>query len=366
MASAHEAASGIRKWALSKNLMRPLPAAVEATFIVDVPAAQFTEEAEVILRKVGVSSISYNEHDNVVNVHTKRRVTQKDLTVIPTEIFGCDVVYAHGEIDELGVPPLENQGASYSVVTVAGKAHYCCGSSISPGNDASAGTFGALIRIGAEIFGITNNHVTGGCSHSPVGLPILAPGVLDVGAGSLHPFTLGLHKSVLNMVPGDGGNVDISQNSDAAIFSLIDDAVVSSMQGDAYDTPMEVLDPTDGMIVEKVGRTTGHTTGKIVGRMLLPVGVTAAASNYQYRATVLFPRAYIVHGDGSAFSTNGDSGSLVVTKKIDGSYAAVGLLFAGGPDAKAPGNVMTLILPLRAILAKFNATLVSGHNVPPP
>lgn len=366
MASAHKTASGIRKWALSKNLMRPLPADVEATFIADVPAAEFPEEAEVILRKVGIASISYNENDKIVNVHTKRRVTQKELTVIPAEIFGCDVVYAHGEIDELGQPPLENQGASYSVVTVAGTNHYCCGSSISPGNAASAGTLGALIRIGTEIFGITNNHVTGGCSHSPVGLPILAPGVLDVGAGGLHPFTLGLHKSVLNMVPGDGGNVDISQNTDAAIFSLVDATMVSSMQGHTYDTPIEVIDPTDGMVVEKVGRTTGHTTGKIVGRMLLPVGVSAAASNYEYRATVLFPRAYIVHGDGSAFSTNGDSGSLVVTKKIDGSYAAVGLLFAGGPDAKAPGNMMTLILPLKAILAKFNATLVGGHNVPPP
>lgn len=366
MASAHEAASGIRKWALSKNLMRPLPAALEVIFIADVPAAEFSEEAEVIIRKAGIFSISYNENDNNVNVYTKRRVTQKDLTVIPTEIFGVDIIYAHGEIDELGVPPLENQGASYSLVTVAGTTHYCCGSSISPGNDASAGTFGALVRVGADIFGVTNNHVTGGCSHSPVGLPILAPGVLDVGAGGLPPFTLGLHKSVLSMVPGDGGNVDISQNSDAAIFSLLNESLVSSMQGHAYDTPVEVLDPIEGMLVEKVGRTTGHTTGKIVGRMLLPVGVSAAASNYQYRATVLFPQAYIVHGEGSAFSTNGDSGSLVVTKKIDGSYAAVGLLFAGGPDAKAPGNAMTLILPLAPILARFNATLVSGHNVPPP
>lgn len=366
MASAHEAASGIREWALSKNLMRPLPLDVEATFIVDVPMAQFSDDAEVILRNVGIASISYNDNDNFVNVHTKRRVTQKDLTVLPSEIFGIAVIYAHGEIDELGVPPLENQGASYSVVTVGGNTHYCCGSSISPGNDASAGTLGALIRIGTEILGLTNNHVTGGCSHSPVGLPILAPGVLDVGAGGLNPFTLGLHRRVLNMVPGDGGNVDISQNTDAAIFSLVSEGVVSSMQGSAYDTPSDLLDPLEGMIVEKVGRTTGHTTGKIVGRMLLPIGVSAAASNYDYRATVLFPRAYIVHGDGSPFSTNGDSGSLVVTKRIDGTYAAVGLLFAGGPDAKAPGNAMTLILPISAILTRLGATLVSGHNVPPP
>lgn len=366
MASGHQAASGIRKWALSRNLMPALPGDVEATYVVDTVAATFSEEAEVILRQRGIASISFDETNDSVCVYTKRRVTQKDLTIIPNEIFGCEVSYPQGEIEELGTPPVETQGASYSIATVAGRHYYCCGSSISPGNSASAGTLGALLRVGSDIFGITNNHVTGGCSHSPVGLPILAPGILDVGAGGLNPFTIGLHKAILNMVPGDGGHVDIMQNSDAAIFSLVSADAVSSMQGDKYDTPAQILDPAVQMIVEKVGRTTGHTIGKIVGQQLLPIRVNASAPVYDYRATVWFPRAYIVHGETDVFSAAGDSGSLVVTKKLDGTYAAVGLLFAGGPDSKAPGNKRTFILPISAILTRFGATLVSGHNVPPP
>lgn len=365
MQSAHKAASGIRKWALSKNLMPVLPVDVEATFVADVPAARFSEEAEIILRQRGITSISFSAVDKTVCVYTKRRVTQKDITVIPIEILGCTVSYPQGEINALGTLPQETQGASYSTVTVAGGQHYCCGSSISPGNSASAGTLGAIVRRGNVLLGMTNNHVTGACSHSQIGLPILAPGVIDVIAGGIYPFTIGTHDGVLSMMPGSGGNVDIALNTDAAIFALTNPANVSSFQGGQYDTPTVVLDPLDGMIVEKVGRTTGHTTGRIVGRELLPCSVTASAPNHGFQATILFPHVYSVHGDNSQFSDCGDSGSLVVTKQIDGTFAAVGLLFASGHDSKAPGSIRTFILPIRPILDRLGVTLVGGHNVPP-
>lgn len=53
--------------------------------------------------------------------------------------------------------------------------------------------------------------------------------------------------------------------ADSGLFKIRDEAAVSSMQGDVYDTPTEVRALTDDMAVEKVGRTTGHTTGKVVG-----------------------------------------------------------------------------------------------------
>lgn len=345
--------------------MPVLPADVEATYVANVQAAQFSESAEIILRQRGIASISYNDSDSAVCVYTRRRVTQKDLTILPEEIFGCAVTYPQGEIAELGTKPQETQGASYSIVNVAGNHHYCCGSSISPGNSASAGTLGALVYRNGVLCGLTNNHVTGSCSHSQIGLPILAPGVLDVMAGGIPPFTIGLHLGVLSMIPGDGGNVDITQNTDAAIFDIIDPMNVSSFQGDQYDTPTVFLDPLDGMIVEKVGRTTGHTTGRIVGRELLPCRVTASAHNYGFQALILFPQVYIVHGEQSAFSDSGDSGSLVVTKQIDGTFAAVGLLFAGGHDSKAPGNLRTLFFPIGPIVNRLGVTLVGNHNVPP-
>ena len=36
------------------------------------------------------------------------------MTTIPTEIFGCDVVYAHGEVDELGVLRIATQAVELS------------------------------------------------------------------------------------------------------------------------------------------------------------------------------------------------------------------------------------------------------------
>lgn len=364
MATAHEVASSIRKWAVSKNLMLSLPQIVEAAYVANIQAAPISDEAEAILRQRGIFSISFNNLDSSVWVYTKRRVTVKDTEVLPSDFGGCSIVYSQGEIDELGTAPAEAQGAPYELGTANGYSTYRCGSSISPGNSASAGTMGALVTKNGETFGLTNNHVTGGCSHSPPGLPILAPGVLDVVAGGIPPFTVGFHDSVLSMVPGDGGNVHIAQNSDAALFRITYPAAVSSFQGTAYDTPSLILEPQEGMSVEKVGRTTGHTTGRIVGRELVPLRVSASAPNYGYKAVVLMPSAFIVHGDDTPFSEGGDSGSLVVSRQLDGTFAAVGILFAGGQDAKAPGGKKTYILPIGPILLRLGVTLTSGHNVP--
>ncbi|UQV46104.1 hypothetical protein KIV45_03400 [Janthinobacterium lividum] len=364
MATAREVASSIRKWAVAKNLMHSLPAVVEAIYVADVAQAPITDEAETVLRQRGISSISFNDMDSSVWVYTKRRVTMKDVEILPADFAGCAITYSQGEIDELGNVPAEAQGAPYELGQANGFAIYRCGSSISPGNSASAGTMGALVTKNGQVYGLTNNHVSGGCSHSPPGLPILAPGVLDVAPGGISPFTVGYHDSVLSMVPGDGGNVQIAQNSDAALFRITNAAAVSSYQGTVFDTPAIVQEPYEGMIVEKVGRTTGHTTGKIVGRELVPLRVSASAPNYGYKAVVLMPSAFIVHGDERPFSEGGDSGSLVTSRQLDGSYAAVGILFAGGQDSKAPGGKKTYILPIGPILLRLGVTLISAHNVP--
>jgi hypothetical protein len=53
-----------------------------------------------------------------------------------------------------------------------------CGSSISVGNNREAGTIGALLRDKqGQLYGLSCNHVTGGCSNARVGLPIVAPGI---------------------------------------------------------------------------------------------------------------------------------------------------------------------------------------------
>jgi hypothetical protein len=366
MATAKQVASSIRKWAQATNLLPPLQDALEVLYVAEVAPAVFDGPAEQILRQRGISSIAYNDTDEAVFVYTKRKVSQKEVLQLPTLIGNCDISFPSGEPEDLTAPPQQTQGAPFSLVPVNGAHFYACGSSISPGNSASAGTLGALVTdADGTLFGLTNNHVTGGCSHSQVGLPVLAPGVLDVAANLLPPFTLGFHAQVLQMFPGDGGNVDVTENTDAAIFKIANPAQVSSYQGDNYDTPTEVIPPEENMMVEKVGRTTRHTVGRIVGRELLPVRVNVSAANHNYQAVILFPEVFVVHGEDGPFSMGGDSGSLVVNRKIDGTLAAIGLLFAGGSDTKAPGNYRTFVLPIGPILDRFGLTLLGGHNAPP-
>jgi hypothetical protein len=364
--STYQVASGIAKWAISRGLLPQLPADVDNTYLAGTALIPLSVDAEQILRHKGVDSIAYNEFTSTVFIYTVRKISQKDLKSLPQGIYRKGLAYPQGVVETVGKDQPKSQGATFALhQTVAGSQHYSCGSSISPGNDASAGTLGALVRLAdGLIYGLTNNHVSALCSHVQPGTPILAPGVLDVSPASIAPFTLGFHAHALEMHVGSVGNVDIASNTDAALFSIRNIGDISSMQGDAFDTPIAIADPVEGMRVEKVGRTTRHTKGLIVSRSLRPYGINYAAQSYGFSGTIWFANVFTVHGTTAEFSLSGDSGSLVVQVDDHGRpVAAVGLVFAGGNDSSAPGGAKSLILPIRPILHALGATLVGGHNV---
>lgn len=364
--STHEVASGIARWAISRGLMESLPSGVDDLYLANVPSMAMSHDAEQLLRHKEIQSISYNESARMIYIYTKRKVTNKDLQTLPTNLYRQGFAYPQGHIDTVGKNLASAQGSVYALHSTPGVGStYACGSSISPGNDASAGTLGALVRLAdGHLYGLTNNHVTALCSHVAPGTPILAPGVVDVGPQNIPPFTIGFHTRALEMKVGSLGNIDIAGNLDAAIFRINNPLTVCSMQGEAFDTPLNVLDPVEGMRVEKVGRTTRHTRGQIIGRELRPVGVGYEAKAYGFNGVIRFANVFTIHGDQSEFSDSGDSGSLVVAVDDQGGpIGAVGLIFAGGPDSSAPGQLKSSMLPLRPILEALNATLVGGHNV---
>lgn len=364
--STHEVASGIAKWAISRGLIEPLPQGVDDQYLADVKHMPMSNDAEQILRQKEIQSISFNQTNNMIYIYTKRKVTNKDLQSLPSNLYRKGFAYPQGHMDTVGKHLSSAQGSVYALHNAPGVGNtYACGSSISPGNDASAGTMGALVRMpDGEIYGLTNNHVSALCSHVAPGTPILAPGVIDVGPQSLPPFTLGFHTKALEMKVGSLGNIDIASNLDAAVFKINSANTVSSMQGQAFDTPLAILDPVEGMRVEKVGRTTRHTKGQIVGRELRPLAVAYQAPNYGFNGVIRFGNVFTIHGENAEFSMSGDSGSLVVAVDEHGRpIGAVGLIFAGGPDSSAPGGAKSSMLPLRPILEALNATLIGGHNV---
>lgn len=362
-ATAFGTACSIRKWAVERGLLPSLPGAIEASMTANVEPIRASAEVESLLRQKMLLSIVYNETTKCIYLYTKRKVYSKDLKILPSNLNSCGIAYPQGSVDEIGKTHNQAQGAAFNVVIAGGFRRYTCGSSVSPGNSASAGTMGALVADDTgQIYGLTNNHVTGLCNHSLIGVPILAPGVLDVAPGVQHPFTIGLHRTVLEMSVGTQGNIEVARNSDAAIFSIIAPDTVTSLQGGLYDTPEVAVDPVEGMIVEKVGRTTGYTRGKIVGRELGPINVHYSSIEYGFTGNILFDNTWVVHGEGEAFSQGGDSGSLIVQIDGDGNRAAVGLLFAGGSDSFAPGLARTFFLPIRPILEKLQVRLLGGHN----
>jgi hypothetical protein len=100
-----------------------------------------------------------------------------------------------------------------------------------------------------------------------------------------------------------------------------------------------------GMRVQKYGRTTGHTVGRVTG--------INATLDVNYRGNVArFTGQIMISGDG--FSTGGDSGSLIVTKGLLlADRRPVGLLFAGSPTN-------TVANPIDLVLDRFGVTIDGG------
>lgn len=311
---------------------------------------------EDVLRKRSINLIGFNEKEKKIVVFTNGKVNVTERKVLPFNVRGYSIDYIQGGVAQVrGDPPAPISIRSH----ILDSKYVCCGSSIFPANCIGAGTFGLLARDPSrKLFGITNNHVTGACNNAAPGLPILTPGPADVSDDSFDPFTIGRHTRLLPINDGIPENIDISQNCDASIFAISDNSRVSSMQGSYFDTPDAIVEPEAGMRVEKVGRTTGRTTGTIVAESASPVPVAYTVPEYSVRKTVFFPKVYIVQGTAETmFSQPGDSGSLVVGYKDDGTRVAIGLVFAGNPQ-----RGLSFILGLPTIMGRLGLQIVYGHN----
>jgi len=187
--------------------------------------------------------------------------------------------------------------------------------------------------------------------------------VFDVAPNGLPPFTIGFHASSLPLIAGSVDNVDYSKNLDAAIFRITNEALVSSFQGTAYDTPLMTVPLADDLVVEKVGRSTGHTTGKVLGQMNGPYSFPYSAALYEFSGRVFFDQLFAIGGQTGLFSDHGDSGALITTIDPAGQRKAVGIVVGGMSDGKAPGGKVTFALSIDRILNELQVTLVSSHNI---
>jgi hypothetical protein len=206
--------------------------------------------------------------------------------------------------------------------------------------DVTAGTLGAFVRDGdGAVLLLSNNHVLADTDRAQVGDPVLSPGPADGGRAALD--RVATLTSFERLSPG-------RNLLDLAIAAVDDPEHVGGNDVPEGTLSGVVEELLDGVLVAKVGRTTGHTTGTVTAVELDGVSV-----EYGRGDVFTFDDCLEVEGDLGAFSEGGDSGSLVYDRD---SLAAVGLLFAGSSAGGANGAGLTFCNP--ALLALRTAGVV--------
>ncbi|NLJ84350.1 MAG: hypothetical protein GX336_05530 [Halanaerobiaceae bacterium] len=233
----------------------------------------------------------------------------------------------------------------------------------------SAGTFGALVRDkkSGEPLILSNNHVLANISNGSDGRarkddPILQPGTYDNGDNPAD--LIGYLERFVPLYPGEGAadcKIALAVESLANFFihlvrpeyrfrlfregrsNLVDCAVARPVSEQLISDEIVgigrvkgIAEPELDMEVQKSGRTTGVTRGKIVA-----VAATVTVSMNEYE-TATFEDQFIT----TPMSEAGDSGSLV----LDMGNAAVGLLFAGSGKATICNRIKNV---LEALSIKF-------------
>ena len=311
------------------------------------------EYAQGRLAKARVVGVIADEEHGTVTILTKGTLGPRVVGRLPDEIDDVAVAYIGGADIETNPPTVPAASTIGHPPYHLHGGRIACGSSVTAAPVHGAGTLGCLVTTDdGTLCGLTNNHVTGDCNHTPLRMHILSPAPMDADPNGPAPTGIGRHHSFVTLHSGDPQQVQV-QELDVALFSVTDQDRVSSMQGSGlFNTPGAATNTAGRMRVKKVGRTTGLTHGEVVGPWVTPLPIPYTSNRFS--SVVHFTGAWGVRSlTTEPFSSPGDSGSLVVTE--DGQHA-VGLIFAGA------GQV-SLMMPITAVLSHLNLALVGGHNV---
>lgn len=212
---------------------------------------------------------------------------------------------------------------------------------ISTGNEleCSAGTIGARVTSGGDVYALSNNHVYALENTADIGSDVLQPGRFDTGCINDPANFLGDLSDFVPMV-FDG---ETPNTVDAAIASTTTALLGNATPSAGYGTPLsETALPALGAAVQKFGRTSQLTRGTITG-------INATVLVGYDSGTALFVDQVIVESGGKPFIKGGDSGSMLVS---DPGRNPTALLFAGNSSGKlAIGN------PIDVVLAAFGVTI---------
>jgi hypothetical protein len=227
-----------------------------------------------------------------------------DITVLPAVASGSPRARPGGGGGGGGIKPTDYARPAY------------VGMSTGNANECASGTIGAKILKGGSYYALSNNHVFARQNAANGAETIYQPGRYDLGCSTGSQYAWAT-LSTWEPISFNGTN-----KADVALAELnsASDLNGSTPPG-GYGSPSSTLaEATVSMAVKKFGRTTGLTTGTVVG-----IDVTVRVQYSSGIAT--FVDQIQIRGDKGAFSRGGDSGSTIVTQVGNNP---VGLLFAGG------------------------------------
>ena len=267
-------------------------------------------------------------------------VRVRSAASLPPELKEEITKKSNGEVDFRVTGPIEARPAT----TPISRAPLAIGSSIGHYRS-TAGTLGFFARRAADgVSGIvSNNHVLAAEDLGAEGDEVLCPGPADRGRRPLDV--------IARLAGGYPRLKTKGQTADCAFARLA--------QGVRYDPlalgPRQRLSPIPASIegqraVEKIGRTTGHTHGKITAFDLEDIDV-----DYSFGATRFSGSIEVESVDASPFTRAGDSGSLV----FNADRQPVGLVYACSVIGGTFDNGLTYLNPIDSVLSALGVTFLS-------
>jgi hypothetical protein len=215
-----------------------------------------------------------------------------------------------------------------------------------------SGTLGSMVQDADENeYILSNNHVLADTNKAKPGQLILQPGLIDVACLRAKSNAVATFSSSVKIRFGGPSN-----QVDTALAAVVPGQVSPYIMfvGGIADTV--VGDPSLGMPVQKMGRTSCLTTGTVAA---LDANVTVNYSDVvKHPRLANFINQILVTGSvlTPTFGAAGDSGSLIVSQ--DDCPQAVALLFAGN------GNGLTIANPITSVLSATNTSMVGTCSEP--
>jgi hypothetical protein len=287
---------------------------------------------------------------------------------LPTSLEGVPLrVEASGRFYALRGPTCEASGNGSCASTERWPLPVPIG--VSTGHPAiTAGTIGARVTDGTDVFALSNNHVLADVNQATLGDPALQPGSFDGGSvalgdaiGTLADFepivfctgviipvcsqTNPFDAAIALTSPGELGVATPGGEFGSLPGYGVPSALLHPAYGDPTVTGDEDLSQLVQLAVQKYGRTTALTTGTIEA-----VQVTMDVC-YDETCSQIARFVDQITIAGGTFSAGGDSGSLVVAHEP--LHRPVALLFAGSETS-------TLASRIDLVLDRFGVTVDDG------